>query len=56
MFSDYVLEIPYGGSHINFNIDDTMYLVEPDIMINDSEMTKFVFHVGEIKLVIIKNR
>ena len=52
MFLDYVLRIPYGDSTLDLHIDDRMYLVSPDVMINESKMIKFGFEVGEIVLVI----
>ncbi|PLY01950.1 MAG: DUF3833 domain-containing protein [Desulfuromonas sp.] len=54
MFLDYILAVPYKNDTINLSIDDRMYLVEPDILINESEMSKFGFRVGEIVLVIQK--
>ena len=55
MFLKYVLAVPYKGRTINITIDDRMYLVEPNILINESEMTKFGIRVGKIILVIKKN-
>ncbi|MGM0416622.1 MAG: DUF3833 domain-containing protein [Thermodesulfobacteriota bacterium] len=52
MFLDYILEVAYGDGSINLAIDDRMYLVQPNILINESAMTKFGFRVGEIVLVI----
>lgn len=52
MFLDYVLRIPYGDSTLDLHIDDRMYLVSPDVLINESRMIKFGFDVGEILLVI----
>jgi hypothetical protein len=52
MFLDYVLRIPYGDGTLDLRIDDRMYLVHPDVLINESTMTKFGFDVGEILLVI----
>jgi hypothetical protein len=52
MFLDYVLRIPYGDGTIDLNIDDRMYLVTPDILVNESRMIKFGFDVAEILLVI----
>jgi hypothetical protein len=52
MFLDYVLRIPYGDGTLDIHIDDRMYLVTPDILINESRMIKFGFDVGEILLVI----
>jgi len=54
MFLKYVLQVPYGDGSINLSIDDRMYLVEPDILINESVMRKFGLRVGEIVLVIKK--
>jgi len=54
MFLDYILEVTYGDGSIDLAIDDRMYLVQPDILINESVMTKFGFRVGEIVLVIKK--
>lgn len=55
MFLNYVLAIPYKDGTINITIDDRMYLVEPNILINESKMTKFGVNVGEIILVIKRN-
>jgi hypothetical protein len=52
MFLDYVLRVPYKDGTINLHIDDRMYLVSPDVLINESSMTKFGIKVGEILLVI----
>lgn len=54
MFLKYVLAVPYKGRTINITIDDRMYLVEPNVLINESKMTKFGFKVGQIVLVINK--
>ena len=52
MFLDYVLRIPYGDGTLDIRIDDRMYLVHPDVLINESRMIKFGLQVGEILLVI----
>jgi hypothetical protein len=44
-----------SGRTINITIDDRMYLVEPNILINESTMSKFGVNVGQIILVIRKN-
>lgn len=54
MFLNYILDVPYGDGTIHVAIDDRMYLVEPQILINESVMTKFGLRVGEILLVIKK--
>ena len=52
MFLDYVLRIPYGNGTIDVAINDRMYLVSPSVLINESGMSKFGIHVGELLLVI----
>jgi len=52
MFLDYVLRVPYKGRELDLRIDDRMYLVHPDILLNESRMIKFGFDVGSILLVI----
>lgn len=52
MFLDYVLRVPYKGDTIDLTIDDRMYLISPDLLINESVMRKFGFRVGEIVLTI----
>jgi len=47
-----VLRIPYGEGTLDLRIDDRMYLVTPDILINESRMTKLGIDVGAILLVI----
>lgn len=56
MFLDYVLRVPYGDGDIDLNIDDRMYLLSPDFLINESQMRKFGFRVGEIVLSIQKQQ
>lgn len=52
MFLDYVLRVPFGDGTIDLRIDDRMYLVTPDRLINESLMSKWGFRVGQILLVI----
>ena len=52
MFLEYVLRVPYKNDSIDLAIDDRMYLVTPDLLINESVMRKFGFRVGEIVLTI----
>lgn len=56
MFLKYVLSVPYGDGTINLVIDDRMYLVNPNTLINESEMRKFGLNVGQIILVIRKQQ
>lgn len=49
---NYVLEVPYGDGTINVRMDDWMYLVTPDTLINETAMSKWGVPVGEVVLVI----
>ena len=55
MFLNYVLRIPYGDGTIDVSVDDRMYLVSQDVLINESRMSKFGFGVGSIILTIIRH-
>ena len=52
VFLDYVLQVPYRGDTIDVRVDDRMYLLTPDILINESTLNKFGVRVGELLLVI----
>ena len=52
VFLDYILMIPWRDGSLNIGIDDRMYLVEPNVIINESAMSKFGLPVGQIQLVI----
>jgi len=54
LFLDYVLRLPYKGSEVDVHVDDRMYLVSPDILINESGMSKFGWRVGNLVLVIAR--
>lgn len=54
LFLDYVLRIPYDGDTLDLRIDDRMYLVSEQVLLNESIMTKYGFEVGRIMLVIQK--
>lgn len=51
---EYVLRIAYGDGTLDVTMDDWMYLVTPDTLINETRMSKWGFDVGEIVLVIQK--
>ncbi len=53
-FMNYDLLINYQGDDIDVNIDDKMYLVNENVIINESVMTKYGIEVGYITLTIIK--
>ena len=54
IFLDYVLRITYGDSTVDVTVDDRMYLVSPDVLINESSMKKFGVRIGSIDLVILR--
>lgn len=54
LFLDYVLRLSYRGSEVDVRVDDRMYLVSPDILINESSLSKFGLRVGDLLLVIAK--
>ena len=55
LYLDYVLRIPYGDGTIDVRVDDRMYLVAPNIIVNQSKMLKFGVEVGSILLVIVRD-
>ena len=55
MFLNYVLQVPYDNSTVDVKVDDRMYLVSPNVLINESRMSKFGFRVGTILLTIIRD-
>lgn len=55
MYLDYALRIELDDGPIDVNIDDRMYRVSENVVINESKMRKFGFGVGEILLTIIKH-
>ncbi|MEQ8515275.1 MAG: DUF3833 domain-containing protein [Chromatocurvus sp.] len=52
MFLKYTLRVPFADDTIDVQIDDRMYLIDDDTLLNESIMRKFGFRVGEIVLVI----
>jgi len=52
MFLDYVLRVPRGDGTIDVLIDDRMYLIDENTLLNESRLSKFGFRVGELTLVI----
>lgn len=55
MFLDYTLRIELEDGPIDVKIDDRMYRVSDNVVINESKMRKFGFGVGEILLTIIRH-
>ncbi|WP_428819489.1 DUF3833 domain-containing protein [Microbulbifer sp. MCCC 1A16149] len=54
VFMQYTLQVPYKGRTINVNVDDQMFLVAPNVLIAESQLSKWGFNVGEIQLTIVK--
>jgi hypothetical protein len=54
LFLDYMLRLPYKGGEVDVHVDDRMYLVSPDVLINESSMGKFGWRVGNLVLVITR--
>jgi hypothetical protein len=46
----YVLALEVDGKTYNVDFDDWMYLMDDEVMINVSEMSKFGFRLGEVTL------
>ena len=46
----YILRIPYKDSTIDLNMDDWMYRIEDDVVLNRTAMKKFGLKVGELVL------
>ena len=55
MFLDYTLRIELEDRSIDVRIDDRMYRVSDNVVINESKMRKFGLGVGEILLTIIRH-
>ncbi len=46
----YVLTVPVDGKTYDIRFDDWMYLVDDEVMLNKSDMSKFGIGIGEIVL------
>lgn len=53
---NYTLNLPVGNSSYHVQFDDWMYLMDDEIMLNKSKMTKFGIYLGEVTLVFIKRK
>lgn len=51
---NYVLRVAYGDGTLDVRMDDWMYLITPDTLINQTTMSKWGIDVGELVLVIQK--
>lgn len=52
---NYILAVNYKDSTINLRVDDWMWLVDSNTVLNESTLTKFGFKVGSVQLVIQKH-
>ncbi len=50
----YVLALPVDGKVYNVNFDDWMFLMDDNIMMNRSYMSKWGFKLGEVTLTFVK--
>ena len=55
LFFDYVLRIPWKDGSIDVRVDDRMYLISDDVLINESRMLKYGVRVGDLSLVILRH-
>jgi hypothetical protein len=52
----YVMALEVDGRVYHVDFDDWMYLMDEDVMLNRSAMSKFGFHLGEVTLSFHKRR
>ena len=52
----YVLKLPVGDSVYDVALDDWMYLMSDEVMLNRTVMTKFGFRVGEVTISFFKRK
>lgn len=52
----YVLDLPVGDTSYHVNFDDWMYLMDDEIMLNKSKMSKFGVYLGEVTLTFVKRK
>lgn len=52
LFMAYVLRIPYKDGTLDVSVEDRMYLVDDNTIINESTLYKFGFRVGSVVLTI----
>lgn len=53
---NYTLDLPVGSSSYHVQFDDWMYLMNDEVMLNKSKMTKLGFYLGEVTLVFLKRK
>lgn len=52
----YTLDLPVGEKRIHVYFDDWMYLMDSEVMLNKSKMSKFGIHLGEVTLYFRKRK
>ncbi len=50
----YQLDVPWKDSSIAISMDDWLYQVSPNVIMNETAMSKWGFSVGKVTLVIMK--
>ena len=53
---NYVLEVNYKGSPVQLQVDDWMWQVDQNTLLNESTLRKWGFKVGSVQLVIVKQQ
>lgn len=53
---NYILEVPYKNSTINLSMDDWMYKIQDNAVVNKTSMKKFGIKVGELVLIMKKKK
>ena len=54
LFLEYILRIPFNEGTLDLTVDDRMYLIDDNVLLNESVLRKFGVKVGELVLVIRK--
>lgn len=54
LFMEYVLQLPWKGKTLDVKVDDRMFLVAENRIINESSFYKWGFNVANVQLVIEK--
>ena len=52
----YTMDLPVGKTSYHVQFDDWMYLMDQEVMLNKSKMSKFGVYLGEVTLVFIKRK
>lgn len=53
---DYTLEINYKGAPLQLKVEDWMWLIDENTLLNESTLRKWGFKVGSVQLVIQKQK